>query len=263
MSDKSILNNYNEKYLVLFSGGKDSFLTACRLINNGNKVILLSFNGGGVIGEENFLHGVNRLIKRYGKGRVEFAGIYPTVGTIARLNRTWVYDTQQELGNKYPNITNCQFQCLHCQTAMWVAAIAYAMAKDIKFIASGYKKTDVFCTGMDRYLKRITTIANEHNISIEFPLWELANDYERDIEMSRYSFWPQVYEPKCVLGNPVKNGLPIKEQDDMMRYFDDELIDIFIQSIDSLVNIFRYIKLDNKSFHIIHYEDTSGEGGMY
>lgn len=262
MDDKDILK-YNEKYLVLFSGGKDSFLTACRLLNNRHRVVLLSFNGGAVIGEENFSHGVNRLIKRYGKDMVEFAGVYPTVGTIARLNRTWVYGTQQELGNKYPNITNCQFQCLHCQTAMWAAAIAYAKAKNIKFIASGYKKTDVFCTGITRYIERITAIANKYNIFIELPLWDLPNDYERDLEMIRYGFYPSVYEPKCVLGNPVKNGFPDKERDDILRYFDNELVNAFIESIDSLTNIFKYIKLSEKSFTVLHYDDTSGDDGMY
>lgn len=39
-------NENDEKVLVLFSGGKDSFLTACRLVEAGKHVILFSCNNG-------------------------------------------------------------------------------------------------------------------------------------------------------------------------------------------------------------------------
>lgn len=252
-----------DKVLVLFSGGKDSFLTACRLAHKGNYVVLLSFNGGGVFWEQNFKHGANRLIKRFGPGQIEYAGVYPTVGTIARLNRTWIYKTTKELSELYPNITNCQFQCLHCQTAMWVAAIAYANAKGISKIACGYKDNDVFCTGILGYIDRIKELANNFDIEIELPLWDFGEDYKRDIEMGRYCFIPQVYEPKCVLGNPVKNGFPEAEKEDMLRYFDTEFKDKLVESINDLTRIFRVLKLDDESFPYIEYPDTSGEGGLY
>ena len=236
-------------YLVMFSGGKDSFLTACRLLNKGNKVKLLSFNGGGVIGEQNLLHGVNRLLKKYGEDNVEYVGIYPTISIIQRINRTWVYATQKELGEKYPSATNCQFQCLHCQTAMWIAAIAYCQAKEIKHIACGYRSNDVFCTGITEYMDEIKKIASQFDIDIVTPVSDIKDDLDRDFEMSSYGFAPQVLEPKCVLGNPAKDGLlSNEERTDLMSYFSENLYYQFDDAINSLIPMFSVIRIGNKSF---------------
>lgn len=250
-------------YLVLFSGGKDSFLSACRILNSGNKVVLLSFNGGAEVGEEYFTHGANRLIRRYGKNNVQYAGVYPTVGTIKRLNETWLYSTQKELGEKYPNITNCQFQCLHCQTAMWVAAIAYCIAKNIQYISCGYKKTDVFCTGIEEYFELIKDIALRYNITVENTLWDLGSDLERDEEMMGNCFEPQVLEPACMLGRPVINGFPESEQEDMIKFFKLELYNRIPDLIDHLVPIFKVIRLSNKAFNTFEYKEDTSNNGIY
>lgn len=252
-----------EKVLVLFSGGMDSFLTVCRLANSKKKAILISFNGGGLVGEENLKHGANRLINRFGEQYVEYAGVYPTVSTIMRLNREWVYSRQDELGKNYPSATNCQFQCLHCQTAIWIAAIAYCKAKGITTIAAGYKKTDVFCTGLDAYITRIKTLANAFGISIELPVWDLGDDFERQLEVGSFQFEPRVLEPKCLLGNPVMNGFPKDEKKDIVKYFDDNLSDKLKDYVNNLIPIFRHIKLSDKSFKTMHYPEITGKNGLY
>ena len=251
-------------YLVLFSGGKDSFLSACRLLNDGHKVALLSFNGGAVCGEENIKSGAERIVKRYGSDNATYEGVYSTAATIRRLESRWAYFSQKELGERYPNLTNCQFQCLHCQTAMWTAAIAYCLAKDIKFIASGCKENDIFCTGNVLYLNRIKDIASKHGISIVFPLWELKNDWEREIEMVRYGFLPSVLEPKCLIGRPPKNGeLCEAERVDMESYFADELAEAVEEGIERLRNIFKYMHLGDKSLVPFTWPEDSDMGGLF
>lgn len=197
----------NPQALVLFSGGKDSFLTAARLVEQGYDAVLVSFNNGSVLYEKNLLHGAARLKNRYGDRRIEYAGAYGTISTIWSLNEAWTYMPWDELGRKYPGTCNCQVTCLHCQTAMWIAAIAYAKARSIKFAAAGYKDQDEFCTGIRPWIDRIAGIAGKNQVTLLTPLWktpEWGEDkkYGRDVEMIEKFFEPSVLEPKCILGRP-------------------------------------------------------------
>ena len=249
------------RYLVLFSGGKDSFITTCRLANKGHSVTLLSINGGALACEKHLTHGVKRLIRRYGKDKIEYAGIYPTTGVLQVINKNWIYKTQKELGEEYPNLTNCQWQCLHCQTSMWISAIAYANAKGIHDIASGCKESDIFCTGITEYLDRIKELASEFDCTIHFPVWELGEDvWVREQEMMRNHFMPQVLEPKCLIGRPPLNGLQEPERLDMIKYYDDSLKDISKQEVKKLIPIFRVIRLSDTTFKPFEYPDTYKPG---
>lgn len=252
-----------EKYLVMFSGGKDSFLTACRILNGGDNVVLLSFNGGSMIAEKNLKHGAERLIQRYGQDKVEYVGIYPTIALIQRLNSNWIHMSQKQLGAEYPNVTNCQFQCLHCQTAMWISAIAYCNAKGIKYIACGYRKSDIFCTGSQEYMYRISKVAQHFNCYIETPVWDVDNDWERDQEMLFNQFVPKVLEPKCLIGRAPLKGLPKEEHDDMIKYFDKNIDSKLIELVNSLTPILKNIKLSDESFTLLEYPYVHKEGEYY
>lgn len=237
------------KYLVLYSGGKDSFLATCRVLNDGNDVVLLSFNNGCMVAEKNLQHGADRLAQKYSASRVEYAGVYPTIGTIQRLNEDWMYLPQSELGKKYPTITNCQVQCLHCQSSMWVAAIAYCKAHNIKHIACGYKNTDMFCTGMSSYIETIKRIAITFGIEVETPIWELGdNNWERDQELILNQFVPKVLEPKCLVGRSPRNGLSQQERIGLMTYFSNVIMDKMPSIVNNLVPFFSSMKLANEPF---------------
>lgn len=246
----------NKHYLVLFSGGKDSFITTCRLVMRGCKVSLISYNSAGEIGEEHLRFGANRLIKRYGIDKVNYIGSYGTYPIISTLNDNWTYFSYKELGEKYPNLTNCQVQCLHCQTAMWIASIAYCLAKNIEYIASGYKKIDVFCTGSTEYIEKIKSVAQEYNINIELPVWDsLDEGIKRDMEMENHRFLSSVLEPKCLIGRKPKNGLSIEEHSDMLKYFDDEVYPKMKKEIEILIPIFKTIKIFDRSYDFLDYPE--------
>lgn len=57
--------------LVLFSGGRDSLLSAILLIEQGYKVKLVHYDNMCTIGCNNAENGYKRLLKKYGKERVE------------------------------------------------------------------------------------------------------------------------------------------------------------------------------------------------
>lgn len=253
--------------LILFSGGKDSFITACKEATAGNHVHLISFNNGAVNGEENLLHGVKRLQNRYGENHITYVGVYFTGALISQLKQTWLYMTQEDLGRKYPHLINAQLTCLHCQTAMWVAAIAYACAKKIHTIAAGNRKSDPFCTGQKFFIKTFETIAIKRNIIVKLPVWEddawvESSGWERDMEMTRFSFEPQVLEPKCVLGQPV-NPMNTAQSECMKEYFMVEIAPHIEAQINHLIPIFKAINMSEKSLEAIHYDTPDGSSGLY
>jgi len=256
-----------ERCLVLFSGGKDSFISTCKMVEEGYQVSLISFNNGAVVGEENLLHGVTRLQNRYGKERVVYEGIYNTASIISRINEYWTYTPQSKIGKEYPSLVNAQVTCLHCQTAMWVSAIAYAVSHNIKVIVSGCRKSDPFCTGQSRWINAISELAALYEIKIKIPVWDdeewvKSGGWERDQEMARRSFEPQVLEPKCLLGRPV-NRMNRGEIYDMIGYFNNHINDSLKSLIDYLIPIFKYIRLSEKSLTVIHYPVPDPTTGIY
>lgn len=265
----------NYSSLVLFSGGKDSFITACMEVEQGLAntrdyvVHLISFNGGAMVAEENLLHGAARLQNRYGLDRIVYDGIYNTSSVIARLNRQWMYLTQQELGEMYSDMTNCQFQCLHCQSAMWICAIAYAISHNIHRIVAGNRASDPFCTGMKRFMDVMKEHGEKHHIVIDLPVfdktdWDECSGWARDNEMLLRDFNPYVLEPKCLIGSAPKFGLSYAERSSMMEYFTEHIQPKIDELIDQMILIFNSIKLSSKSFDDRCYTELpKEENGIY
>lgn len=257
-----------EPVLILFSGGMDSFLTTCRIIRDGFKAIPILFNNGALAGETNVLHSIKRLTNRYGPNRVLYAGCYNTAALIQNINGYSMSAPWRAMARIYPNLTNAQVMCLNCQTAMWIAAIAYAKSRDIKKIACGYRKTDLFCTGHQGYIDIITTVASQHGIELVFPVWDddawqrHPSGDGRKHEMVTQGFEPQVYEPKCMLGVPVS---PMSDtvKADMENYVRDTLLPGISQQISRIQAILAKIKLSPSSMTVIDYPVPDGTGSLY
>lgn len=235
--------------LVFFSGGKDSFITACKCVEEGYHVKLISFNNGCVANEENILHSAERLISKYGEEHIEYVGCYNTWGVFTSFRCKLVNTPFKEIYKSYPHLCMSQLNCMQCQSSMWVAGIAYCIAKDIKYIATGYKNTDNFCTGIIRYLQEMKILALGFGIEVLTPMFDSNlkdKSVERDIEMGKRGFLPCVYEPKCMLGCPSQK--PSQEGvDSLMKAFKDTVTDTVMNEIQSLVPIFKNIKLSPKS----------------
>lgn len=258
MPDKSTI-------LTLFSGGMDSFITACRLVEQGHKVILINFNNGCVMQPGNILHGVTRLQNCYGKQAIEYAGCYMTYSTMQRLSGAWATSKWECLGHSYPNLTNAQIVCLHCQTAMWVAAIAYAKAETIHTIAAGYKKSDPFCTGHTGYIARIRDIAAKNACTIELPVWDddaWSVQNARALEMTDHGFQPTVLEPACALGRPV-NPMTPDERRDLDAYFDNYLTEMATGLVERLIPVMTHIKLPPNLENPPAYPMPDSAGGLH
>ena len=246
-----------KKVLLLFSGGKDSFISACRLINQGKTVGLISFNNGSVLAEQNLVHGATRLQNRYGQSKVAYAGCYCTYATLMHLSKAWSLTPISDLANRYPHLINAQVTCLNCQTAMWTAAIAYARAKGYDYIASGYRKSNTFCTGVQEYLSAVRRVSGTYGKPILTPVWEDEiwqdkGDYYRSLEMISEFFDPAVLEPKCMLGRPVPTLTP-EIRAELTAYFSEVLEGIMHSEVSALAGVFRHISLLPDSMEVIEY----------
>lgn len=256
------------RVLVLFSGGKDSFLSACRLITEGHTVDLISFNNGAVANEKILVKSARRLVNRYGADRAKYLGCYNTTAVIQTLSG-WQSDTPWSgLAARYPDLYDSQVRCLTCQTAMWAAAIAYACARHIPAAACGYRMSDVFCTGKDSYWKRISALAAGYKIGLLRPVWNdsvwtaTPGDVSRDLEMENHCFSPVAFEPKCLIGRPAEPMGPAAESC-MARYLDDVLIPAADEEIRHLAPILQVLELSTESLHAIDYEIPDGSRGLY
>ena len=249
------------KTLVMFSGGKDSFLSAIREVVNGRDVRLLSFDSGHMVGHRELRLCGDRLTKKYGRQRAEYLGCYNTSPTVNRLNEYWLHSTQAAIAAEYPNLTNCQVQCLHCQTAMWLAAIATAESRAIWRVAAGYKASDVFCTGQPFFVDAMRDLAKRHNVEVSLPVWDLGDDYERDTQIAVHQFSLVRCEPKCLAGQAPRDGGDPAVFDDMRRYLEDRLLPLADDHVTYLVPIFQHMKFTDVPFQYDIEDDVDfGDG---
>lgn len=135
MDEKSVL--------MLFSGGKDSFLSSCYLIEEGYKVIMVTFeNGAGLCGY-NAEYGANRIINRYGKSNAEYIGVQCIAGIWREFFIPFFNLKPSKIIEQFGEITISQFHCLTCRTSMYIWAIIKSKQLGIKNIGDGARKYKV------------------------------------------------------------------------------------------------------------------------
>lgn len=233
--------------LVMFSGGKDSFLTVCRYLIQREPVGLLAFDNGSLAGTKCIEDGAHRLITRYGVKEVKWEGIYNTASLQRELSVWSQTATCMEVAPILGAVNYAQLQCLHCQTAMWVAAIAYATAKGYRRISSGYRVTDYTCMGSSLYLKQLQRVAQRVGVAVDFPLWhdvqvgeELAFDVEE--ELSQHGLMQTVCGPQCMIRQYTSLDIRAIEKD-LDLYFESLLLPIVNTQLPRLREQFRHTQL--------------------
>ncbi len=173
---------------------------AMHYLSKGDDVVLISCNSGTIMLEKNFQHGYQRLKALVGS-RIEFAGVIPTAGTLSRLKEQFWNLPMTEVALKYPALSVNQLQCALCQTSMWMAGIVYCHVNGIKTLASGYKATDKFVTGVQQYQEFLRALAEPFSVGLEFPVWEYS-DKELLETFICFGLDFTVLEPKCMVGFP-------------------------------------------------------------
>lgn len=232
------------KTLVMFSGGKDSFLTAARCASEGDFVGLFTCHNGCMRYEQHLAHGATRLVNRFGADNIKYEGIYSTAGIVWLLQRWYIEQPLRALSWELADVPPVHLTCLHCQTAMWIASIAFAKAHGYNRICTGYLETDEFCTGTTQWTQAMQALAKANGVESDFPVWHNTDpqyswNIARDRELARFCFVPQMLEPQCMLGQPAP--IPASQVGEQLsNYYDEHLLPLCQPEIDSLVKTFTY-----------------------
>jgi len=197
--------------IVLFSGGKDSFLTTCMLIEKGYKVNMVNFKTVASIGDSNVSIGAKRIIEKYGTEKVKFLGIFSIVGIWRELVLPFLNMTQEQILQEYGNITYSQFNCLTCRSAMYIWCAIKAKKINVSCIADGARKIQGFVIELPIMVNVFEKFFKNLNIEFICPILNLKSDWTLKNMLLARGFVPKTSEGQCLLGAPLIDGNPDKD----------------------------------------------------
>ncbi|SYZ71927.1 conserved hypothetical protein [Candidatus Zixiibacteriota bacterium] len=212
----------NKEAILLFSGGRDSFLAGCYLMEEKYKIYMVTFENGVGLGAHNAEHGAKRIIKRYGKNRAEFLGVHSVAGIWREFILPYFNLKPSEISKEYGELTISQFHCLTCRSAMYIWSAIKAKQMGIKYIADGARKDQGFVIELPNMIEGFKKMFLEYSIELLLPVWDLDSDWERKNLLLLRGFIPKTLEPQCLIGVSLPDGImPDKEiQKAVRKYFD-------------------------------------------
>lgn len=211
------------KVLLMFSGGRDSFLSACRLVESGYHVCLIVYDNGCMSKLSWVEQSVDRIIRKYGEGRVSFAGVHNIAEYVYRFKQGYMNACLDESAVRYPKLLPAQVNCLACHTAMYLWSIAYCQENNIEYIADGARKSQGFVIELPDMIERYTKLCEDGGIKLLLPVYGLVSDWVRKLELVGRGFVPKTLEPQCWIGSPLRGDLSRECVDSLVRYYDDNI----------------------------------------
>lgn len=218
----------NEKKVILMlSGGRDSFLAACRLLEDSEnyQVKMVTFDNGCSYQSGNAGKVAARIIEKYGEERAEYLGVYKIGGIIREFFFPYFNMKPTEQEAKFFGMTPSQCHCLICRTGMYICSIWLAQREQAHIIAEGGREDQQFVIelpgmALDRYPK----LVEKAGFILKLPVYSLDSDWERDNELLRRGFLCKTYEPKCLVGVPVNGSIDQSVIDGVHAYFDEVIL---------------------------------------
>jgi len=212
--------NVKKEALLLFSGGKDSFLSGCCLVEKEFKIHMVTFENGAGLKADNVEHGAERIVKQYGEDRAEFLGVHCTAGIWRNFFLPYFNMKPSEVIKEYGELTVSQFNCLTCRSSMYVWSIIKAKQMGIKYIADGARKDQGFVIELPGMIEKFKSFLAEYSIELLLPVWNLNSDWERKNLLLMRGFVPKTLEPQCLVGVSLPEGkAPDKEVQDLVSVF--------------------------------------------
>ena len=227
-----------KEVLVLFSGGKDSFLSTLIALEKECKVHTVTFQNGLELKLKNVLIGAKRIQKKYGKDRINIIGI-KNIEAIWRelICEFYNWDIQSIL-NRFGKMTISQYNCLSCRLAMYIASIIICKTNHIECVIDGARKSQLFAIEQPKMIQKFKQLFQENNLNIEYPLLYKDNDFQIKNEILARGFIPKMNEAQCLLGMPIaKDGVSQEILEGMINVYDKYLYAKTKQLINQYKNI--------------------------
>ena len=219
-----MVQSSKKEVLLMFSGGRDSFLSACKLVSQGYIVRMITFDNGCISGLNRPGETVSSLIHKFGNENILFEGVYSIASIKHEISDFLDYIPLDELAAKYNKLLMGQTRCLLCKTAMYIAAIKYCKAKDIKYLSEGARESQGFFVEKECMINKYKQLCLDDNIELITPVFKLNDDWKRKIELIGYGFDSKTYEMQCFLGTPLKERLNKEQINSLLDFFDNELL---------------------------------------
>ena len=197
------MENNEKKCLLLLSGGKDSFLSACKVAEQGYEVYLVTYNNGCGLQIDNVNQVTQALIKRYGEDKIKSLGVRPISGIWRSFFLPIFNMKPSNIAAEYGEITYSQLNCLTCRTAMYVYSIMLCKQMNIGTIAEGARRDQGFAIELDDMINNYRELLKKHNIELLTPVHDLCDNWLLKNELLMSNFTPKTHEPQCLIGVPL------------------------------------------------------------
>lgn len=217
------LTQNDNAVLLMLSGGRDSFLSACRLIEDGWCVHMITYDNGCISNVEQAQKVAERIVATYGENCAKFVGIYSITANLYRLQQPYLYTQIKDSSQHYPYLRPAQIPCLACHTGMYVVSIAYCKAHGILRMAEGARESQKFFVELPEMIQRYKDLTRQNGIDLLLPVYNLTDDWERKLCLAEYGFIPKTTEPQCWLGYPLGDTLNSSEIRSLVAYYDDKV----------------------------------------
>ncbi len=224
-----------KKVLLMLSGGRDSFLSACRLISNGFFVYMVTYDNGCMSCSSNAMEVAKRIIHRFGSDKAQYVGIHMIAQNINPLMKQALYSSPIELCKDYPHLLMYQLRCLACHTAMYLHSIAFCKVYGIDYLSEGAREQQGFFVELPEMKQRYESLCKNYNLNLIMPVYDLESDVQRKLELAEWGFLPKSYEPQCWIGCPMEQSLSNDQLQSLTRYYDKAILPVLNDIIDRLI----------------------------
>lgn len=214
----------DKRILLMYSGGKDSFLSALKLHKEfpEHTINLVTYNNGCMVGLKNVETTVSKL-KSIAKYSFSYKGIFDTYGLAREFFFPYFNMKAEDLAEKYPGLTASQYHCLICKTSMYLYSFWLAKEWECEYVANGARECQEFVVEQEDMIDRYQDLASEFGLAIKYPVYNIEDDWELENEIFRYGLIPKVYEPKCIIGCPTYGSIDYKVIESTVDYYDKEI----------------------------------------
>lgn len=227
----------DNKVLLMLSGGRDSFLAACKLLEDENNyhVYMVTYDNGCMCGADRVKLVADRIIERYGADRAEYLGVYSTAGIAREFFHPYFNMTPEEQLKRFKGMTPSQFHCLVCRTSMYIHSIWLCKLLDIPTVAEGGRKSQEFVVEREGMAKdRYPKLVESQGLNLLLPVYydgadwtkdkDFSADWERDNELLMRGYRSKCDEAKCFIGVPINDSVNNDVIEGTHAYYDEVML---------------------------------------
>ncbi len=214
--------------LLLYSGGKDSTLSAIRLRKMGYYVDFLHFNNGYMRDADKPYLTFDRTFRQLNGYRFPYEFSDLSV-------KDYFIDYFSEWRNQYGDVLeggtiHSEIRCLSCRMAMYTKVFEIAKKGNYKILAEGARISQKFMLEQVPMIERIKEIGSEIGFQILFPVLDLEDDEAEKNELLQAGFSSKSWESKCLLGKPAMDKTP-EDEARILEYYDNVLKPKVLQNV--------------------------------